>query len=164
MKSKTPLSPALFSSKTDRWATPQKVFDQLNAKYGPFTLDAAADCDNAKCSQFLSKEVNGLLQPWAQLAAGGAVWLNPPYGKTIGLWVAKAREEADKGVTVVLLLPARTCTRWWHEYIWDGMHPRANTIVQLLKGRLKFGDSKSCAPFPSAVVIFHPPAKDRTIS
>ncbi len=138
---------ALFSSATDDWATPQDLFDKLDKEFD-FQLDAAASRDNAKCVFFYSKEKDGLSHSWAGL---GAVWLNPPYGKTIGQWVAKAHAESLKGATVVCLLPARTDTKWWHDYVL----PFAE--IRYIRGRLKFGVSKNSAPFPSAVVIFRPP-------
>ncbi|MGD7664880.1 DNA N-6-adenine-methyltransferase [Brevibacillus laterosporus] len=83
-------------------------------------------------------------------------WMNPPYGKEIGKWVKKAFEEASKGATVVCLLPARTDTKWWHEYCMKGE-------IRLVKGRLKFGDSNNSAPFPSAVIIFGEQAQINTL-
>lgn len=81
---------------------------------------------------------------------GAKVWLNPPYGREIGLWVAKAVEEAAAGATVVCLLPARTDTRWWHDFVIK--HGK----VEFVRGRLKFGGCKNSAPFPSALVVFEP--------
>lgn len=129
-----------FSSKTDLWATPQDFFDKLNAEFG-FELDVCATHDNAKCPRYFTKESDGLAQEWR-----GKVWMNPPYGREIGAWMKKAHESARGGATVVCLVPARTDTRWWHEYV-------ANHEVRFVRGRLKFGGSKSNAPFPSAVVV-----------
>jgi phage N-6-adenine-methyltransferase len=109
-----------------------------------FTLDACADSTNAKCEDYITEEENGLFQNWI---TEGAVWCNPPYGKEIGLWVKKAYEESLKGQPVVMLVPARTCSKWWHDYAMKGN-------IDFLKGRLKFGDSKNAAPFPSALIIF----------
>ena len=130
-----------FSSKTDLWATPQDFFDKHNAIY-KFEIDVCALPENAKCSKFFSPEQNGLLQEWK-----GVCWMNPPYGKTIKEWVKKAYESSLAGAKVVCLLPARTDTKWWHDYCMNGK-------VEFIKGRLKFGDSKNSAPFPSAIVIF----------
>jgi len=130
-----------FSSKTDLWATPQDFFDKYNAIY-KFEIDVCALPENAKCSKFFSPEQNGLLQEWK-----GVCWMNPPYGKTIKEWVKKAYESSLAGAKVVCLLPARTDTKWWHDYCMNGK-------VEFIKGRLKFGDSKNSAPFPSAIVIF----------
>src|SRR5438093_183176 len=101
---------AYFKSKTIEWATPQAFFDQLHAEFG-FTLDVAAQEDNAKCARFFTPKDDSLAQVW-----GGVCWMNPPYGKTIGQWMRKAYESAQQGATVVCLVPARTDTRWWHQY------------------------------------------------
>jgi phage N-6-adenine-methyltransferase len=130
-----------FSSKTDLWATPQKFFDKYDAVYR-FTLDVCADKDNAKCANFYTIEDNGLIQPWQ-----GVCWMNPPYGREIGAWMKKAHESSLKGATVVCLVPARTDTKWWHDYAMHGQ-------IEFIKGRLKFGNAKNSAPFPSAIVVF----------
>lgn len=132
----------MFSSKTDQWATPQDFFDKLNEEFR-FTLDVCADPDNAKCEQFYTKEQDGLSQPWT-----GVCWCNPPYGREIGSWVRKAFFASVSGATVVMLLPARTDTRWFHEYIYR------KAEIRFIKGRLKFGNSQNSAPFPSMVVVF----------
>ena len=133
----------VFSSKSDEWATPQDVFDELNQEFH-FTLDPCATKENAKCETFYTKEDNGLLKPWG----GQRVFVNPPYSR-IGEWVFKAHREAQNDNTVVvMLIPARTDTRWFHDYIYH----RAE--VRFIKGRLKFGDAKNSAPFPSMIVIF----------
>ena len=134
-----------FSSQTDQWATPTDVFTTLSHKYGPFDVDVCAIADNAKCPRYFSPEQNGLLQPWE-----GRCWCNPPYGRTIGLWVRKAWESSLSGATVVCLLPARTDTRWWHDYV------ARYGKVEFLRGRIRFGGGKHAAPFPSAVVVFEP--------
>ncbi len=103
-----------FSSKTDLHATPQRFFDELNAEFG-FRLDAAANEDNAKCANYFTREENALLHPWA---AYENIFLNPPYGREIGAWITKARDESLKGATVVCLLPARTDTKIFHSVIW----------------------------------------------
>jgi phage N-6-adenine-methyltransferase len=139
-----------FSSATDDWATPQKLFDELNAKYGPFELDPCCSHENAKCGLLYTQEDNGLLQPWAGGTFGvRRVFMNPPYGRTIGLWVKKAYEESQKGCLVACLLPARTDTKWFHDYCAKGE-------ITFLKGRVKFGNAKTGAPFPSMVVVFRP--------
>lgn len=131
-----------FSSATDLWATPQDFFDRLDAEFG-FTLDACALQENAKCARFYSPLEDGLKQNWA-----GTVWCNPPYGRQIGAWVEKARYSAVGGTVVVLLLPARTDTRWFHDHI------AGRAEIRFVRGRLKFGGSKNSAPFPSMVCIF----------
>ena len=132
----------MFSSKTDEWATPQDLFDRLNDEFH-FTLDVAANADNAKCKQYFDKNKNGLNWDW-----GGCCWMNPPYGREIGKWVKKAYEESLKGCTVVCLLPSRTDTRWFHDYIYG------KAEIRFIKGRLKFGGCKNSAPFPSMIVVF----------
>jgi phage N-6-adenine-methyltransferase len=142
------------SSKSDEWETPQGLFDELNCKFS-FTLDVCAREYNAKCKKFFTIQDDGLSQDWSKDIS----FMNPPYGRTIGKWVKKAFEEAQKGGVVVCLLPSRTDTRWWHEYVLKGE-------IRYLKGRLKMvnrtfpswradGNFKiSPAPFPSAVVVF----------
>ena len=133
-----------FTSKTDEWATPQAFFDTQNAIYG-FTLDVCSTHDNAKCERHFTKDDDGLSKSWA----GERCWMNPPYGRDIGKWMRKAKEEGDLGAIVVCLVPARTDTKWWHDY---AMHGR----IEFIRGRLKFGGHASSAPFPSAVVVFAP--------
>jgi phage N-6-adenine-methyltransferase len=136
------LNPVHFSSATDLWATPQEFFDAYDLAYG-FGTDVCATAENAKAPLFYTPEQNGLAQDWR-----GVCWMNPPYGRGIDLWVKKAYEEAKHhGATVVCLLPARTDTRWWHDYCIKGQ-------IEFIKGRLKFGEAKNSAPFPNAVVVF----------
>ncbi len=132
---------SLFTSQTDLWATPQDFFDKLNKEF-KFELDVCAIEENAKCEKYFTPEIDGLKQEW-----NGNVWMNPPYGRSIGTWMKKAYESSLDGAMVVCLIPARTDTKWWHEYCMKGE-------IRFIKGRLKFGGSKNSAPFPSAVVIF----------
>lgn len=135
----------MFSSKTDLWETPQSFYDELDKEF-QFTLDPCATPENAKCEMFFTNEMNGLTQNWG----GNRVFCNPPYGKEIGKWVKKAYEESKKSnTTVVMLIPARTDTAYFHDYIYH----KAKEI-RFVKGRLKFGQSKNAAPFPSMVVVF----------
>ena len=134
----------MFSSKTDLWETPKDLFDKLNKEFH-FALDVCATPENAKCEEFYTKEQDGLKQPWK-----GTVWCNPPYGRQIGEWVRRAFLASQSGNTVVMLLPARTDTRWFHEYIYG------KAEIRFIRGRLKFGGSKNSAPFPSMVVVFMP--------
>lgn len=134
----------MFSSKTDLWETPQALFDALNNEFH-FTLDACAIPENAKCERYYTPEQDGLSQPW-----NGVVWCNPPYGRTVGQWVQKAWLSSFYGATVVMLLFARTDTKWFHDYIYQ----KKRVEVRFLKGRLKFGGSKNSAPCPSMIVIF----------
>lgn len=141
------INSGMMSSNTDLWGTPQSFFDKLNEEFH-FELDVCANTDNAKCQRYFTKEMDGLQQDWT-----GVCWMNPPYGRVIGDWVKKAYESSlDGGTTVVCLLPARTDTKWWHDYCMKGE-------VRLVRGRLKFNDGKGTAPFPSAVVIFGKQAK-----
>ena len=130
-----------FSSKSDLWSTPLDLFEKLNSIHN-FTLDACAIPENAKCLDYFSPEQNGLKQQWT-----GVVWCNPPYGKEIKKWIEKGFNSARNGVKVVMLIPARTDTAYWHDFVMRGK-------IEFLRGRLKFGDAKNSAPFPSAIVIF----------
>lgn len=134
----------MFSSKTDLWETPQDFFDDLDLEFH-FDLDVCALPKNAKCGRYYTPEEDGLAQP-----REGTCWLNPPYGREIGRWVKKAADSATGGATVVMLLPARTDTRWFHDYIYG------KAEIRFVKGRLKFGGAKNSAPFPSMVVVFRP--------
>ena len=134
---------AQFSSQKDAWETPQDFFDRYDERFH-FNLDAASTDDNAKCKNHFTVSDDGL----SQNCGGCRVWLNPPYGREIGRWVQKAWEESQKPETlVVCLLPARTDTAWFHDYCTKGK-------ITFVRGRLKFGDSKNSAPFPSMVVEF----------
>lgn len=136
---------ALYTSNTDEWATPQEFFDKLNAEFH-FTLDPCALPTNAKCAKYYTPQDNGLSQNWG----GEIVFCNPPYGRAIYDWVRKCSEESKKpNTTVVALIPARTDTRYFHEYIYNKARE-----VRFVRGRLKFGNSKNSAPFPSMVVVF----------
>lgn len=142
----------MFSSKTDLWETPQDFFDRLNEEFR-FDLDVCALPENAKCERFYTPDMDGLKQPWE-----GTCWCNPPYGKySIIKWVQKAALSAAAGSTVVMLLPARTDTQWFHEYIYK----KDLVETRFIRRRLKFGGCKSGAPFPSIVVIFYPPSKEQ---
>lgn len=117
----------MFSSKTDLWETPQTFFDELNQEFG-FTLDACAVPDNAKCERYYTPEQDGLSQPW-----DGVVWCNPPYGREVGKWVRRGLMASENGAIVVMLLPARTDTKWFHDYIYG------KAEIRFVRGRLKFG-------------------------
>ena len=134
----------MFSSKTDLWSTPNDFFDKLNDEFH-FTLDPCSTHENAKCYKHFTEEENGLLQDWGN----EVVFCNPPYGRQIKDWVKKSYEESQKdNTTVVMLIPARTDTIYFHEYIYH------KAEIRFIKGRLKFGNAKNSAPFPSMVVIF----------
>lgn len=133
----------IFSSETDLWATPQDFYDKLHAEFD-FELDPCCNEENHKCWKYYTAEVDGLLHDWAPYRT----FMNPPYGRVIGTWLKKAYEESQKGATVVALIPARTDTKYWHDYVMKAAE------IRLVKGRIKFGDGKNSAPFPSAVVVF----------
>ena len=136
--------PIFFRSQSVEWTTPPDLFAALDAEFH-FDLDVAASHENALCARYFTKETDGLAQPWR-----GVCWMNPPYGREIGAWMRKAWQSAAEGATVVCLLPARTDTTWWHDYV-----ARADEI-RLLRGRLKFSNSQYSAPFSSAIVVFRP--------
>ena len=133
-----------FMSKTDLWETPQELWNQLDAEFH-FEIDVCATKENSKCSIYFDPDKDGLKQDWT-----GVCWMNPPYGRQIGRWIEKAFIESQRhGALVVCLLPVRTDTAWWHDYVSKGE-------IRFIRGRLKFGGGKTSAPFPSAVVIFRP--------
>jgi phage N-6-adenine-methyltransferase len=134
------LLPPGGKTQTDVWATPQRVFDELHDEF-EFTLDPCTDGTNAKCETFFTPDDDGLSQSWVN----HTVFMNPPYSQNAA-WMRKAYDESIWS-TVVCLVPARTDTRWWHDYAMKGE-------VRFIRGRLKFGDAKHSAPFPSAVVVF----------
>lgn len=143
----------IFGKATDEYETPQALFDALDVEFC-FGLDAAATLENAKTPEFYDAESDALTRRWAGF---GAVWLNPPYSKCRA-FMTKAAHEARDGCTVVCLVPARTDTRWFHEWVWDREkhQPRPGVEVRFVKGRLKFGSSQNSAPFPSVVIVFRP--------
>lgn len=140
-----PVARIVFESESTEWETPPELFALLDAEFY-FDLDPASTDANAKTQRHLTKAENGLARDWA----GGSVWLNPPYGNTIGQWVRKAYETARAGTLVVCLLPARTDTRWWDAYVMEAAE------IRFIKGRVKFVGGDSSAPFPSVVVVFRP--------
>lgn len=134
-----------FSSESCEWSTPQEFFDELDREFN-FNLDVCATADNAKCDRFYTRQEDGLSQPWV-----GTCWCNPPYGREVSRWVERAMREAKLScATVVCLLPARTDTKWWHDYVTNAAE------IRFVRGRLKFGGHRNSAPFPSAVVVFRP--------
>ena len=139
------MNKVVFSSKNDIWSTPQTFFDQLNNEF-QFTLDACALPENAKCKLYFTPEIDGLVQDWD----GHTVFVNPPYGKKIAEWVEKCYWESRKENTkVILLIPARTDTVYFHRFIY-----KKAKEIRFIKGRLKFGNASNSAPFPSMLVIF----------
>lgn len=133
----------LFSSKSDEWSTPPEIYEELDKEFN-FTLDPCSTQYNHKCGKYFTAEDDGLSRSWG----GERVFCNPPYSN-ISEWVKKAWTESTKDNTlVVLLIPARTDTRYFHEYIYN------RSEIRFIKGRLRFGEAVNSAPFPSMVVIF----------
>ena len=138
------MTKGLFSSNTDLWATPQDFFDKLNEEFH-FDLDPCATHENAKCPIYFTKEDDGLSKDWS----GYRVFCNPPYGSAIKHWVKKCHDEAQKGTLVVMLIPARTDTSYFHDYTYH------KAELRFVRGRLKFGNAEQGAPFPSMVVVYN---------
>ena len=141
------MHPSLHTSKKQDWVTPNWLFAKLDEEFH-FDLDAAASDSNHKCDRYFTEKDDGLKQKW-----GGSVWVNPPYNKGLKKWVRKAYEESLAGSIVVMLIPARTETDYWHEYIFG------KAEIRFIHGRIRFlyedGSTAAVnAPFPSAVVIF----------
>lgn len=137
------LGKALFTNNSDEWETPQELYDRLNMEFH-FNLDPCANDQNHKCDNYYTKEQDGLRQSWG----GQSVFCNPPYGK-ISKWVEKCFREGQKDNTVVvMLIPARTDTRYFHKYIYH----RAE--IRFVRGRVRFSNALYNAPFPSMIVIF----------
>ena len=134
-----------FDSVRQDWETPHDLFDSINLEF-EFTLDAAASKYNTKCPMFFTAENNALTQEWGK----NVVWLNPPYGakESLQTWVKKAYDASSKGATVVMLIPARTNTSWFHDYC------LAKGEVRFIKGRPKFGGATHGLPQPLCFVIF----------
>lgn len=138
------LNDSLFSSKNQEWETPQDLFNELNDIFN-FELDVCALDKNAKCDKYFTPEIDGLKQDWK-----GTCWMNPPYGREQIKWIEKACNESLLNKSkIVCLIPARPDTKVWQDIIF----PNAKAIC-FIKGRLKFGNSKDSAPFPSAIIIF----------
>jgi len=145
MPAASKLTPLFYSLRMD-WETPQAFFDMLNARFR-FNTDAAADAQNAKCKRFWSREDSALDRIWSK----HRIWCNPPYGKELPPFIDKAIAEMAREVppsVIVMLVPSRTDTRWWHRATDSGCR------VEFIKGRLKFQGAASSAPFPSALLIW----------
>lgn len=126
------------------WTTPPRLFNVLDEEFG-FTLDAAASDENAKCDRYFTADDDGLAQSWT---TPGYVFCNPPYGNHLATWVRKAYAQARLGQGVVLLIPARTDTSWWHTYVMKAHE------IRFIRGRVRFSGSAINAPFPSCVVVY----------
>ena len=131
-----------YQSKEHTWETPDDIFQELDEEFH-FTLDPCADHDNAKCKKYYTLQDNGLAKDWH----GEVVFCNPPYGNQIQKWVKKCYWEAKKGAVCVMLIPSRTDTKWWHEFVMSGE-------VRFVRGRIKFKGAKASAPFTSSIIIF----------
>lgn len=140
---------ATFSSERQDWATPWDFFKLQESKYGPFDLDVCATLENSKCQKFFTPHDDALSRHWP-----GHCWMNPPYGREIARWLQHAcRETYDLGNAsqVIALLPARTDTSWWHDFVLQfAAH------IDFIRGRIRFEGAINNAPFPSAVVVFRP--------
>ena len=139
------MNPALLSSNSYEWGTPQAFFDDLAREFGGFELDPCASAENHKCELYYTWRDDGLGMPWAPRR----VFMNPPYGRGIGAWVEKACRESWAGAMAVCLLPARTDTAWWHDWVM-----RYSADIRYLRGRIRFEGGAHPAPFPSAIVVF----------
>ncbi len=143
------MNPVLLKSDKMNWCTPKDFYKKLDSEFH-FVLDAAATARSAKCKNYYTPETDGLSNSWD---FGGSVFCNPPYGRTIGKWVVKAYEEAQKGVTIVLLIPARTDTSYFHDYI------LGKAEIRFVRRRLRFededGNPGKDAPFPAMVVVYN---------
>src|SRR5947209_845383 len=139
------IAPVLFSSDSEEWATPPSLFEKLDRRYH-FTLDPCATPENALCPTYFTKEDDGLQQDWKDHRC----FVNPPYGRQMRAWARKCFEAAQAGALVVLLAHARVDTRWYHEWV------EGKAKVTFLRGRLRFGDAESSAPFPSMLAVYLP--------
>lgn len=141
------ISDALFSSERMDWETPSALFDKLNEEF-VFTLDPCASKHNHKCEKYYTITDNGLSKDWGN----ERVFCNPPYGRSIYYWVKKCA--AHTGLCV-MLIPARTDTKWFHEFIYQ----KPNVEIRFIMGRIRFVGAKHPAPFPSMIVVFNPGKK-----
>jgi site-specific DNA-methyltransferase (adenine-specific) len=142
---KSKLTSGLFSSRTEEWETPNYVFLSLNKEFN-FQVDVCATSENSKCKIFFDKSVDGSRREWSPFRC----WMNPPYGRNISTWMKKAFEESQRGALVVCLIPSRTDTKWWHQWVMKAAE------IRFVSGRISFGTSKQSAPFPSCIVIYYP--------
>lgn len=143
----------MFSNKNNSWCTPRDFFNKLNEEFD-FNLDPCCMPKSALCEKYFTPDEDGLKQDWT----GYRAFVNPPYGREIGKWVKKCFDEKDKAELIVMLIPSRTDTRYFHNWIYG------KAEIRFLKGRLKFVDmdykgkeedrKMSPAPFPSMLVIF----------
>jgi hypothetical protein len=148
----------LGSSQDENWTTPQGFFNALNKEFH-FNSDAAASATNAKCSHFYTREDNALSKTW-----GGRVWLNPPYGRIMTpVFIRKAWEERNNCKVIVVLVPARTSTKWFRDYVWNSRTNQPYPGVEVrfpprLQNDTRNHPSKPERhwPFPSLIIIYRP--------
>lgn len=135
------LSPALLASGKMDWQTPDSVLE-LVRQFAPIVLDPCTSSDNPTgAHSFIT--CGGLEERWYE--AGGLVYVNPPYGRELPRWADKCRLEAKLGASIILLVPSRTDTRWWHACEADC------AAFALWRGRMTFKGAPSTAPFPSCL-------------
>lgn len=140
----------MATSKTCEWGTPRDLFIKLDEEFS-FDLDPASSHTNAKCERHYTEVEDGLIQAW-----DGSVFVNPPYGAVIAQWVEKAIQESHRCTRIVMLLPARTDTKWFHRLLGIGAE------VRFVRGRLRFesegggGGTAAPATFPSIIVVLSP--------
>lgn len=133
----------LFSKQSDEWSTPADLFKKLDEEFH-FQTDPCTTKDNPLgCKYFYTKDDDGLTREWI-----GPTFINPPYSQ-IDKWVAQSATRTRRH-PIVMLIPARTDTRYFHQYVYK----KPDVEIRFIKGRLKFGNSKNSAPFPSMIVIF----------
>lgn len=127
------------------WVTPHSFFDPLNVEFN-LKIDSAAARDNAMLPIFWDAQIDAFKQDWRDKR----IWCNPPYGrKEIYRWVERC---ATGGATIVVaLLPARTDTRWFHDFIYQ----KENVEIRFVKGRIKFSGTTGAGKFPSMLVVFN---------
>lgn len=139
------LNNSLYSSDKMDWGTPTKLFQELNHEF-VFTLDAAASDQNTKCKHYFTESSDGLNQDWGN---HNSIFLNPPYGRAIPKWVEKAYNESLKpNTTIVCLIPVRSDTKWWHNFVMK------SSEIRLMNRRLTFEGANNKAPFPACIVVF----------
>ena len=135
-----------FKSATNEWSTPDSLWKPLDDEFG-FTLDVCSTHENTKCANHYTLVEDGLKQEWS-----GVCWMNPPYGAQLAKWVKKCHDEAKRGAIVVGLIPVRSNTSYWHDYI-------MGNEIRFIRGYPKFGNAKQGLKAPLAVVVWRPNAE-----
>jgi len=138
------MNKGMYTSNKDDWETPDEIFDEYNTKFGFDIIDVCANENNHKCDNYFTQKDDGLRLIWT-----GKCWMNPPYGREIGEWVKKAMYSSlYTDAIVVGLLPARTDSKWFHDFVYGF------SDIVFIRGRLKFKGAKWNAPFPSMIAIW----------